>query len=147
MIPTPVRETCGVTDTVSSNKRSHIMAQVRGKNTRPEMTVRRLVHRMGYRYRLHDRRLPGAPDLVFPRLRRVIQVHGCFWHRHPKCALARLPKSRLDFWWPKLRGNRMRDLRNERQLRRMGWEVLVIWECQLTDTEHLTEKVRGYLRA
>jgi DNA mismatch endonuclease (patch repair protein) len=123
------------------------MARVRGKNTRPEMVVRRLVHAMGYRYRLHDRRLPGQPDLVFPRLKRVIQVHGCFWHRHPRCALARLPKSRADFWLPKLKGNRARDLKNARKLRRLGWDQLIVWECQLADRKTLRTMLGRYLSA
>lgn len=102
---------------------------------------------MGYRYRLHDRRLPGRPDLVFPRLKRVIQVHGCFWHRHPRCALARLPKSRTDFWIPKLEENRARDLRVGRQLRKLGWRVLVVWECQLAKPKQLTENLGRFLSA
>src|SRR3954452_1421546 len=102
-------------DTLSSAARSARMAKVRGRDSKPEMLVRRMVHAMGFRYRLHDRRLPGAPDLVFPGRRKAIFVHGCFWHRHPDihCKLARMPKSRLDFWGPKLQGNRERDLRNQ----------------------------------
>lgn len=123
------------------------MAKVRGRDTKPEMVVRRLVHRMGFRYRLHDRRLPGAPDMVFPRLRKVVFVHGCFWHRHPdtSCKLARLPKSRLDFWLPKLQGNRERDLRHQAELGALGWRFHIVWECALRDIEQLENELRAFL--
>lgn len=123
------------------------MARVRARDTRPEMLVRRLVHRMGFRYRLHDKRLPGAPDLVFPRLRRAIFVHGCFWHRHPDpaCKLARLPKSRLDFWLPKLQGNRDRDLRRQAELSALGWRFLIVWECEMRDKEQLENGLCAFL--
>lgn len=125
------------------------MAQVRGKNTGPELVVRRLVHALGYRYRLHARDLPGHPDLVFRKRRKIIFVHGCFWHRHsaPNCALSRLPKSRLDFWLPKLEGNRERDRRNNRALVRDGWKVLTIWECQLREAKRLRTMIRRFLDA
>jgi DNA mismatch endonuclease (patch repair protein) len=100
---------------------------------RPELKVRSIAHRLGFRFRLHDRALPGTPDLVFPSLKKVVLVHGCFWHRHWGCALARLPKSRLAFWVPKLEGNRIRDRSNRKKLVAKGWQVLVIWECQLTE--------------
>src|SRR5580700_7261404 len=118
------------------------MARVRSKNSRPEMFVRKLVFSLGYRYRLHARDLPGHPDIVFRRHRKVIFVHGCFWHRHAACALARLPKSRLDFWVPKLEGNRKRDERNRRALLREGWKVLTIWECQLASPARLVVRMR-----
>ncbi|MGH6841669.1 MAG: very short patch repair endonuclease, partial [Methylocella sp.] len=97
---------------------------------------------------LHGRGLPGRPDLEFPARRKVIFVHGCFWHRHPDpgCALARMPKSRLDFWRTKLEGNRKRDQRNEAQLRSLGWETLVVWECQLHDRQALEKLIRGFLQ-
>jgi DNA mismatch endonuclease (patch repair protein) len=136
-----------VTDTVTPARRSQIMARVRGKNTVPEWTVRRLVHRMGYRYRLHVRALPGQPDLVFPRLHRVIFVHGCYWHRHARCVLARLPKSRLDFWLPKLKSNRERDQKSARALRRRGYKVLTVWECELADSKTLSRAIKGFLDA
>ncbi len=115
------------------------MARVRNKDTTPELRVRRLVSTMGYRYRLHYKKVPGHPDLAFPGRRKAVFVHGCFWHRHPdpSCPLARLPKSRLDFWLPKLEGNRARDLRKEKQLRDLGWDVYIVWECQLRDEETL----------
>jgi DNA mismatch endonuclease (patch repair protein) len=136
-----------VVDSLTPKERSEIMARVRAKNTRPELRVRKLVFALGYRYRLHDRKLPGCPDLVFGRRRKVIFVHGCFWHRHKRCALARLPKSRLDFWLPKLEGNKSRDQRNRRALARRGWKVLTIWECQLRDAERLNDKIRRFLDA
>lgn len=123
------------------------MARVRSKNTRPEMLVRKLVFALGYRYRLHKRNLPGCPDLVFAPRGKVIFVHGCFWHRHPRCALARLPKSRIDFWVPKLEGNKRRDERNKRALARKGWKVLTIWECQLGDANRLSAVIRRFLDA
>jgi DNA mismatch endonuclease (patch repair protein) len=114
--------------------RSAQMARVRGRDTKPELRVRRALHAAGLRYRLHAKELPGRPDIVFRPWKLAIFVHGCFWHRHgdAACKLARLPKSRRDFWEPKLRGNRDRDLRNQVELRRAGWEVMVVWECQLS---------------
>jgi DNA mismatch endonuclease (patch repair protein) len=106
------------------------MALIRPKDTKPEMLVRKMIFGEGFRYRLHQKSLPGCPDIVFKRLHKVIFVHGCFWHRHPRCKLARLPKSKLNFWEPKLSGNRKRDLRNARRLVGAGWRVLTIWECE-----------------
>jgi DNA mismatch endonuclease (patch repair protein) len=123
------------------------MARVHAKDTRPEMLVRRLLFAEGYRYRLHDRKLPGCPDLVFRSRSKVILVHGCFWHRHHKCALARMPKSRLDFWEPKLSANKERDARNKKLLKKEGWKVLTIWECQLKDMERLKRTIRRFLDA
>jgi DNA mismatch endonuclease (patch repair protein) len=123
------------------------MSRVRNKGSRAERLVRSLVHRLGYRFRLHHAGLPGRPDLVFPSRRKVIFVHGCFWHRHPDpaCALARLPKSRLQFWVPKLEGNRRRDLRVEDELNSLGWGSLAIWECQLRDRTFLENEIRTFL--
>lgn len=130
-----------------SPARSRQMSLVKSTNTGPELVVRRLVHAMGYRYRLHVKTLPGKPDLVFPGRRKVVLVHGCFWHRHrkPSCRLARLPKSRLDFWEPKLEGNRQRDIANKRLLRRTGWSVLEVWECELKNLETLEARLRYFL--
>ena len=116
-------------DTLSKGARSERMSRVRAKDTKPEMFVRRLVYSLGFRYRLHRRDLPGKPDLVFPSRHAVIFVHGCFWHRHAKCG--RLPKSRLDYWLPKLNRNKARDRQHLKALTRDGWRVLVIWECEL----------------
>lgn len=132
-------------DTVSKEKRSDIMSRVRGKNTAPEMLVRRLVFALGYRYRLHDARLPGKPDLVFAGRKKVIFVHGCFWHRHDGCALARMPKSRTDFWARKLAGNQERDSKNQAALRKLGWRVLIIWECRLSDQAVLRRRIARFL--
>lgn len=119
-----------MTDTLTPEERSRRMSLVRAKDTKPEVRVRGLVHSLGYRYRLHVRKLPGCPDLVFPSRRKVIFVHGCFWHQH-RCKMGnRMPKSRLDFWRPKLEGNKKRDARYRRELRRLGWRILVVWECQ-----------------
>lgn len=134
-------------DSLSRTERSDIMARVRSKNSRPELLVRKLVFGLGYRYRLHGKDLPGHPDLVFRKTRKVIFVHGCFWHRHASCALARLPKSRLDFWVPKLEGNRMRDQRTKRALSKRGWKSLTIWECQVRDAERVRTRVKRFLDA
>ncbi len=120
------------------------MARVRGRDTAAEWTVRRLVYRLGYRYRLHARDLPGRPDLVFRGRRKVIFVHGCFWHRHD-CHLARLPKSNLEFWIPKLAANRDRDHANLAALEGRGWRVLVVWECELRDTNMLATRIADFL--
>jgi len=134
-------------DTLTPEQRSERMSRVRGRDTKPELLVRRLVHSMGYRYRLHRRDLPGKPDLVFPARRKVIFVHGCFWHRHPDpaCPLARLPKSRLDFWDPKLETNRKRDESNLALLAALGWKVLEVWECQTKNREDMQASVREFL--
>lgn len=118
-------------DSLSPDERARRMSLVRAKDTKPEMLVRRLVHSMGYRYRLHARDLPGTPDLVFRSRRKIIFVHGCFWHRH-NCAMGnRVPKSRVDFWEKKLAANRERDARVVERLETSGWSVLVIWECEV----------------
>src|ERR1043166_4715922 len=118
-------------DVFDAEQRSAVMRAVKSKGTKPEIKVRRLLHKAGYRYRLHRKDLPGNPDLVFPSRRAVIFVHGCFWHRHKGCG--RMPKSKLSYWLPKLEANKTRDQKNQRALRRSGWRVLVIWECQLRD--------------
>ena len=134
-------------DTLTPSQRSERMGKVRGRDTRPEMQIRRILHRAGYRYRLHRRDLPGNPDIVFAGERKVIFVHGCFWHRHSdrRCKLARLPKSRLDFWLAKLEGNRNRDTRSRGRLRMLGWKVFVVWECQLSDIASLQKRIFNFL--
>ncbi len=119
-----------MTDIVDRQTRSHMMSAIKGKDTGPEMRVRAYLHAAGLRYRLHDRRLPGKPDLVFPQHRVVLLVHGCFWHRHPGCRLATIPSSNKEFWQKKFDVNVMRDRRNEEQLTRLGWHVIRIWECE-----------------
>lgn len=132
-------------DTLTARERSERMSRIKGKNTKPELAVRRLVHRMGYRYRLHGRGLPGKPDLVFAGRRKVLFIHGCFWHRHESCRLARLPKSRLDFWLPKLNANVQRDREAELKLTELGWKVFVIWECEVKDEAALARRVKAFL--
>ncbi len=134
-------------DTLSQRDRSQRMALVKSVDTGPELLVRRLVHAMGFRYRLHAKNLPGRPDMVFARFGCVIFVHGCFWHRHRKigCPLARMPKSRIDFWEPKLEANRTRDQANKRALRRAGWRVLEVWECQLRKPQAVAGRIRYFL--
>ena len=124
-------------DVVNAATRSRMMAGIRGKDTRPEMIIRRGLHARGFRYRLHDRRLPGSPDLVFPGRRAVIFIHGCFWHGHG-CNLFRLPATRTEFWEAKIEGNRARDGSAEAALLADGWRVLSIWECALKGRERLT---------
>jgi DNA mismatch endonuclease (patch repair protein) len=132
-------------DTLTPAQRSERMSRVRNKDTKPERVVRRLVYGLGYRYRLQYGALPGRPDLAFPGRRKAITVHGCFWHRHAGCALARMPKSRLSFWVPKLEGNKLRDERNAKELAAMGWKLLVVWECELDEPEAVRERIRAFL--
>ena len=132
-------------DIVSPEKRSRMMAGIKGKNTKPELVVRKLVHGMGFRYRLHRKDLPGSPDLVFSRLKKVIFVHGCFWHRHPGCRFAYTPKSNAQFWLNKLEGNTARDELALAALNAMGWEVLIVWECEVRDLPALSRKVSVFL--
>lgn len=117
------------------------MSAIRGRDTKPEMIVRRFLHGCGLRYRLHDRTLPGSPDIVLPKYEAVVQVHGCFWHQHPGCDYAYMPDSNREFWQEKLGGNRERDLRNDRKLHSMGWRVLTIWECEVEDPDVLESLV------
>lgn len=131
-------------DNLSPEERSRLMSRVRGKDTKPEMVVRRLVHRLGYRFRLHRRDLPGSPDLVFPGRRKVIFVHGCYWHRHG-CRKATTPRSNVTFWTEKFDRNVCRDLDNQRQLKRAGWEVLVIWQCETEDRDRVADLLRKFL--
>jgi len=133
-------------DTITPRERSRIMSLVKAKDTRPELFVRRLVHRLGFRYRLHVRSLRGCPDLVFVARRKIIFVSGCFWHRHACGKGQRLPKSRVNFWKNKLDANRDRDVRNLRALRRQGWKVLVVWECQTKSADRLAARLRLFLR-
>jgi len=123
------------------------MSRVRDRNTKPEMIVRRLVHSLGFRYRLHRKDLPGKPDMVFGPRRKVIFVHGCFWHQHPDpdCKLARMPKSREDFWGPKLMRNRERDEENRAALEAQGWQVLEVWECQTKNLDALEARLVEFL--
>ena len=125
-------------------KRRELMARVRAKGTRPELVVRKAAHAMGYRFRLHRRDLPGTPDLVFPRLMKVIFVHGCFWHRHGDCSRTTHPNTRVDFWQSKFAANVARDERNRADLEALGWHVGTVWECETLNAERLAEKLRSF---
>lgn len=133
-------------DTLSRKERSKRMSLVKSKGTKPEMFVRKLVHGLGYRYRLHNKNLKGKPDLVFKSKQKVIFVHGCFWHLHD-CGTYNLPKTRKDFWIPKLEANAMRDLKNNFQLKQEGYEILEIWECQLKNVDLLKDRIIEFLEA
>jgi DNA mismatch endonuclease (patch repair protein) len=137
-----------MTDVMSADKRSALMSRIKGKNTKPEMLVRRGLWHAGLRFRLHARHLPGRPDLVLPRWHAVVFVHGCFWHQHPGCPLAAVPATRPDFWQSKLAGNRQRDDRAREALVNADWRVAVIWECALrrfpeATVSNLIEWIRG----
>jgi DNA mismatch endonuclease, patch repair protein len=126
--------------------RSRIMRAVKGKNTTPELVVRRLVFGSGYRYRLHRKDLPGKPDLVFPRLRKIIFVHGCFWHAHTCARGARIPQNNRQYWVQKIQRNAIRDRKNRAALKKLGWEVHVIWECELKDVGKLQSGIGRFLK-
>jgi DNA mismatch endonuclease (patch repair protein) len=134
-------------DTISPERRSENMRRIRGKDTKPELIVRRTLFAMGYRYRLHGAKLPGKPDLVFAKQRKVIFVHGCFWHNHSnvRCKIARFPKSNSDYWADKLRRNVERDATRRAELRRSGWKTLVVWECQTKSIERQLSRIRRFL--
>lgn len=132
-------------DHVDRAKRSANMAAIHSKDTGPEIEVRRILHSLGFRYRLHVRSLPGQPDLVFPSRRKVIFVHGCFWHRHAKCRYASLPKTRTEFWQRKFESNLVRDRKVKRELKRIGWEALTVWTCELKKSEKVTKRLIAFL--
>lgn len=134
-------------DTIGKEARSRVMSRIRGKNTVPEMVVRRIAHRLGYRFRLHRRDLPGSPDLVFPGRRKVVFVHGCYWHRHSGCRLAYTPKSNMEFWNRKFDANQARDKAAIEQLQQLGWDVLVIWECEAKALDLVASRLRTHLEA
>lgn len=131
-------------DTLTPEERSERMSRIRDKGSKAEMAVRRLIHGMGYRYRLHARDLPGTPDLVFRSRKKVIFVHGCFWHGH-KCKLGRMPKSKKEFWGNKIGSNKARDIKVLDQLREMGWSCLVIWECQIREMDKISTITKAFL--
>ena len=129
----------------SPAQRSWIMRQVHSQHTKPELLVRSLVHRLGYRFRLHRKDLPGAPDLVFPARHKVIFVHGCFWHGHACPRGARLPKTNADYWREKIARNRKHDRQHQRHLRQLGWSVLTLWECQLRNQQQIAARLTRFL--
>ncbi|RWO57074.1 very short patch repair endonuclease [Mesorhizobium sp.] len=131
-------------DTRSVDQRRRIMQSVGRKDTGPEITVRRVLHALGFRFRLHRQDLPGRPDIVFPSRRKVIFVHGCFWHGH-NCRKGRLPKSRIEYWGPKIEANRERDARTEAALAEIGFDVEIIWQCETVDASELSERLKKFL--
>ena len=126
-----------MTDVVSSETRSRMMANIKAKDTKPELVIRKILHSRGYRYRLHGKNLPGKPDIVLPKYRAVIFVNGCFWHGHD-CHLFKWPKSRVDFWKDKISGNKNRDLKNHLELNIQGWRQLTVWECAIKGKHRLS---------
>lgn len=132
-------------DTLTVAGRSRLMAKIKGKNTLPEIATRSLLHRAGYRFRIHVASLPGKPDIVLPRYRTIVFVHGCFWHRHKGCKVASTPKSHRKFWADKFARNVANDKKHLRQLRRLGWKTLTVWECQLGCSEKVLRRIEGAL--
>jgi DNA mismatch endonuclease, patch repair protein len=130
---------------MTAEQRSRNMARIRARDTAPEMIVRRLLHRLGYRYRLHDCYLPGKPDVVFHARRCILFVHGCYWHRHPGCRFAFLPKTRVDFWTSKFAANVERDARVTKQLQGAGWRVMAVWSCEVRRIDELSAKLTAFL--
>ena len=135
-----------MTDIVDSKRRSELMAGIKGRDTAPERMVRSVAHRMGLRFRLHRKDLPGRPDLVFPKHQSVVFVHGCFWHRHEGCRLAYSPKSRVAFWTEKFAANVARDARQEADLKALGWRPLVIWECETRHEAVVEDRLAAVVR-
>jgi DNA mismatch endonuclease (patch repair protein) len=133
-------------DILLPEQRSNLMSRIQSKDTGPEMKVRRMVHALGFRFRLHRRDLPGSPDLVFPSQHKVIFVHGCYWHRHQGCRYAYSPKSNTDFWQSKFEANVARDRRAASMLETLGWKVLVIWECEIQNEETLRVRLIEFLK-
>jgi len=131
-------------DTRNPEQRRRIMQSVKSKDTGPELVVRRLLHATGYRFRLHRKDLPGRPDIVLPRYKKIIFVHGCFWHHHG-CPKGQFPKSRLDYWVPKLQENVKRDRTKIEQLESLGWKVLVVWQCETKDVATLTARLQDFV--
>lgn len=134
-----------MTDVVDALTRSRMMSGIGRADTTPELAVRRALHALGYRFRLHRRDLPGTPDIVLPRHRTVVFVHGCFWHRHPRCRYATTPSTRVEFWQAKFDANVARDRRVARALRQDGWRVVTVWECETRDAEKLVSRIRKHL--
>jgi DNA mismatch endonuclease (patch repair protein) len=139
-----------MTDFLTPAERSERMSRIKGKHTRPEVTLRKALHRLGMRYRLHGSGLPGKPDIVFPRYKAIVFVHGCFWHRHPGCSIATTPKSNTDFWLNKFQNNVARDIKVVQELELLGWRVFVVWECNLSSStktkstaEHIAKLIKN----
>lgn len=133
-------------DVLTEEQRSYCMSRIRAQDTKPEMVVRSLLHRMGYRFRLHRRDLPGKPDIVLPSKKKIILVHGCFWHRHARCRYATEPQTNESFWRDKLDRNVKRDRKIKRELRKIGWGVRVVWECEIKNLQRLERTLMDFLR-
>lgn len=134
-----------MTDIFTPEKRSSIMSRIRSKDTRPEKIVRSVLHRMGYRFRLHRKTLPGCPDIVFPRSKKAIFVHGCFWHGHTSCKRAAIPKTRSDYWFKKISANIKRDAGNCQAIIDLGWQVLIVWQCEVKKLDQLEARLKAFL--
>jgi DNA mismatch endonuclease, patch repair protein len=134
-----------VADTVSKEQRSLNMSLIRSKNTKPEVFVRSVLHHLGFRFRKNVKTLPGKPDIVLPKYKTAIFVHGCFWHQHNGCKRSTIPKSNIDYWKPKLIGNTQRDIQHKSELKKLGWNVFVIWECETKKADELIEKLKTIL--
>lgn len=132
-------------DVFSKRTRSRIMSHISGKNTKPEILVRSLLHRMGYRFRIHKKDLPGRPDICLPKHKKVIFVHGCFWHGHENCPRSKRPTTNVEFWNKKIDGNIERDKENIKKLRRLGWQTLTIWTCEIKNQEELKTKLISFI--
>ena len=136
-----------MSDTYSKQKRSQIMSKIPGKNTKPEIIIRKIAHGLGYRFRLHKKNLPGKPDIVFPKYKKVILINGCFWHGHKNCNRSKLPSTNKKFWKEKIDGNKKKDKSNLIRLKKTGWDYLVIWQCEIkkSDYEKLEKKIAEFL--
>ena len=145
MGPKPIGEDGSIVDRITTHQRSENMRRIKGRNSAPELAVRRVAHNLGYRFRLHQAGLPGRPDIVFSARRKVIFVHGCFWHRHDNCKYAYTPKSRTEFWLSKFKANVARDAKALAELVDSGWGVLVIWECETGDANVLASRLISFL--
>lgn len=133
-------------DVLTPEQRSRNMAAIKSRNTKPEVIVRQILHALGFRFRLHRKDLPGRPDIVLPKYRTIVLVHGCFWHQHSGCKLASNPSSRKDYWRPKLNRNVERDKQNMELLRQSGWHVIIVWECELKDINQVKQRLIGEIR-
>lgn len=134
-----------MTDIVSRSKRTEIMSSVKQRHTKPEIAVRKILHRLGFRFRLHRKDLPGSPDIVLPKFHTAIFVHGCFWHQHKNCSKSRRPSSNQEYWNTKLDDNISRDKRKEKELSKLGWDVATVWQCEIRNLETLTKKLKKLL--
>ena len=129
-------------DNLTAEQRRKNMSAIKSRHTKPEIIVRSMLHRLGFRFRLHNKKLPGKPDIILPKYKTVIFVHGCFWHQHKGCKRSTIPKSNTDYWIPKLTGNVKRDVQHKADLKKSGWNVAVVWECETKDADNLAKKLK-----